>query len=192
MSAIETRFCSLCGACYAHEGQKPCYDSIDNEHIWGQQTTCNRDAESKAVENLIQIIADTAERKGITQTEAALEVTDGLFPTDQRDRVREMFTRHAVLGTSIIERDYGYAWSDNPQRFPRYRVTWNETSGELYALNFRTHEIETFCRIADRASIESLMEGWSDHIYDPCSLEWIRSRCSAMADELCGITGGDS
>lgn len=91
-----------------------------------------------------------------------------------------------------MTRDYGYYWSDNPRSFPRYRVSWDEETGLLSALNLATLEVEDFCCIKDRGRIDSLMEGWADHIYDPCSLEWIRKRCMERADELAGIGGTDA
>ena len=86
---------------------------------------------------------------------------------------------------------FGTWWSDNPRSFPRWRVEWSEVSGHLFAVNNSNEEqLEIFCQMKDRADIDSLMEGWSDHIYEPCSLEWIRRRCSDLADQLCGITEG--
>lgn len=90
-----------------------------------------------------------------------------------------------------MTRDYGWFWSDTPNCFPHYRVSWDPETGDLFAVNTDLQHYETFCCIKDRGRIDSLMEGWADHIYDPCSLEWIRRRCEERADELAGITGGD-
>lgn len=93
--------------------------------------------------------------------------------------------------TYLDEVDFGYWWSDTPKGFPRYRVTWNPNSGDLYASSHASHDAEIFCRVSRREDLDSLMDGWWAEMHKPCSLEWIRSRVSERADELAGLTGGD-
>jgi hypothetical protein len=83
--------------------------------------------------------------------------------------------------------DHGYFWSDTPERFPRYRVSWDEDSKELFTHNCSTGEQEVLAKIHRRSDLDDVMAEWPDLMYQPRSLEELRRRISLRADELAGV-----
>lgn len=82
------------------------------------------------------------------------------------------------------EVDFGVFWMDG-KRFPQYRVTWIEYTGEVYAIDLTPTQdesnrmIEILGVAKSRATIEEKLKGWSEvPMSDINSLSWVRERMS--------------
>ncbi len=65
------------------------------------------------------------------------------------------------------EHDFGAWWTigGNPRSYPRYRLSWIEDTGELYAVCHDGGKPDRFILIArfpDAESVERALEGWTD------------------------------
>lgn len=77
------------------------------------------------------------------------------------------------------EVDFGVWWSEDAQRYPRWRVSWIEKTGELYAVSLdhgAVSRVEIFGSFGSRDRVEAALAGWEDECEKPGSLKWIRSR----------------
>jgi hypothetical protein len=86
------------------------------------------------------------------------------------------------------ECDYGVWWSDNPQGFPRYRVSYVKDTGDVYAINQTTGRVEVLGTVEPdpiderdfrsrwEGPLDDLLEGWPDRCGPPGGLAWVRSR----------------
>lgn len=88
------------------------------------------------------------------------------------------------------ESDYGVHWRGDQDDAPRYgapfRVSYIQTTGEIYALNLRSDEVIVLGVVpADSAEIgeiyyrtvDEILRGWEEEFGRP--LEWIRDRLRA-------------
>lgn len=65
------------------------------------------------------------------------------------------------------EVDFGCWWtlSGNPREFPRWRVSWVEATGELYAVEMADHRPDRYLLLArfdNRQAVEAAMRGWAE------------------------------
>lgn len=85
-------------------------------------------------------------------------------------------------------RDFGTGWSNTRQSFPRYRLSWDDDSGELFTHNCSTGDEEVLAVIRNRSTVDFLLGEWHEVIYQPNSLRVIERRLSEYADELSGVS----
>ena len=82
--------------------------------------------------------------------------------------------------TLSIEHDFGVMWREGTRRRPRYRVSWIEATGELYALALSEFEqlrtVELLGLVETHEQVEQLLSGWEALPFDESTLEWVRER----------------
>lgn len=87
------------------------------------------------------------------------------------------------------ELDFGVWWTGE-RHFPRYRVSVVHYTGDLYVLDLYSktvellatlpHSCEMPARVLDHCEsccyelAKRLLTGWTDHIHEPNSLQWVR------------------
>jgi hypothetical protein len=84
--------------------------------------------------------------------------------------------------TLSIEHDFGVMWREGTRRRPRYRVSWIEATGELYALALSEFEhqrkVELLGIVETHDQVEQLLLGWAALPYGESTLEWVRERAT--------------
>lgn len=82
------------------------------------------------------------------------------------------------------ECDYGVWWQDG-KAFPRYRVSYVQLTGEVYALEGQTQEVVVLGVVPPDtkeigpkyyATLDKLLDGWEYQCGKPGSLQWVRDR----------------
>lgn len=79
------------------------------------------------------------------------------------------------------ESDFGVLWTEPDLPFPtypRYRVSWVERSGELYALELDGDERLEVLGVT--YAPDEALQGWEYECEKPGSLEWVRERISRI------------
>ena len=83
------------------------------------------------------------------------------------------------------EADYGCWWRDGQSDYPRYRVSYVQKTGEVYAVQLGNEaKVEVLGIVPpddDRIyyrTLDRILEGWADHIHEPGSLNWVRGKLS--------------
>ena len=81
---------------------------------------------------------------------------------------------HRQLSTEL---DFGVWWRGK-ETWPVYRVSWVERTGDLYATNQSTDEIEILgeSEPGNREMIEDILKGWADECGKIGSLNWVREQ----------------
>jgi hypothetical protein len=87
------------------------------------------------------------------------------------------------------EADYGVWWLEGQMTFPRYRVSYIQTTGEVYAINHTTRGVQVLGVVpADNlstdylhgetyyATLDKILAGWEDKCGQSNGLQWIRER----------------
>ena len=79
-----------------------------------------------------------------------------------------------------IEHDFGVMWREGTRKRPRYRVSWVEATGELYALALSEFEhlrkVELLGIVDTIEDVERVLCGWESLAYGESTLSWIRER----------------
>ena len=83
-------------------------------------------------------------------------------------------------------------WSDNPQGFPRYRVSYVKETGDVYAVNHSTGLVEVLGTVEPDPVPDSnftspwerplevlLADEWTDWCGKPGGLQWFRDKLAA-------------
>jgi hypothetical protein len=95
----------------------------------------------------------------------------------RRDQSEEQRARYLSR-----EVDFGVWWLEGDRAFPRYRVTWVEATGEIYAFRQAVFpgeedgEIRILGVCRDEAELERRLEGWPDRCGEPHGLTWVAGR----------------
>lgn len=73
------------------------------------------------------------------------------------------------------ELDFGCMWVeiDRP-RWPQYRVSWVDDTGEVYAVRLNHGRIELLGKVEGREQAEQALRGWA--MISPMTLDWVRDR----------------
>ena len=81
------------------------------------------------------------------------------------------------------EADYGVWWTELNHNWPKWRVSYIQKTGEVYAVQLSAGSQVKLLGVLppDDASIyyqtlDRILEGWADVIQKPGSLDWIRTR----------------
>lgn len=75
------------------------------------------------------------------------------------------------------EMDYGVWWHNgNPERFPRYRVSHVQDTGEMYAFSHKTQEVEIVAWFDTYEDAEKACEGWAELDNADMTLDWFREK----------------
>jgi len=79
------------------------------------------------------------------------------------------------------EVDYGVHWTEPGSRWPQYRVSFVEETGELYAAELKPlpideGRVELLGKFDDREAVDRALRGWPDAC-GPGGMDWIRARC---------------
>lgn len=83
------------------------------------------------------------------------------------------------------EADYGAWWTEPNQNWPRWRVSYIQKTGEVYAVQLNGGQVELLGVVPpDDARIyyqtlDRILEGWADIINEPGSLDWVRARLAS-------------
>src|SRR2546421_704911 len=92
-------------------------------------------------------------------------------------------TFHEVGGerrTLSLEHDFGVMWLAGTRRRPRYRVSWIEATGELYALALSEFEplqqVELLGIVDTQERVEQLLSGWETLPFGESALDWVHAR----------------
>ena len=73
------------------------------------------------------------------------------------------FRAEAPLSRSGVEVDFGCHWTEPGQTFPRWRVSWVERTGELYAVRTAGHPLLiVYAVIPAREAVDRVLAGWAD------------------------------
>lgn len=91
------------------------------------------------------------------------------------------------------ESDYGVWWTERNTRWPRYRVSYIQATGEVYAvaLDAKMSKVEVLARVAPDSikpgdvytrTLNSILNGWAEECGLPDSLAWIRRRLQPYDD----------
>jgi hypothetical protein len=79
-----------------------------------------------------------------------------------------------------LEHDFGVMWRAGRRRRPRYRVSWIEATGELYALALSEFEqlrdVELLGIVETHERVEQLLSGWETLPFDESTVDWVRAR----------------
>jgi hypothetical protein len=82
--------------------------------------------------------------------------------------------------TLSLEHDFGVMWREGTRRRPRYRVSWIEATGELYALALSEFEqlrsVKLLGLVETHEHVEQLLSGWEALTFDESTLDWVRER----------------
>jgi hypothetical protein len=95
---------------------------------------------------------------------------------------KDLFYAQDARRRCSTEIDFGVWWFEgDPFAFgrPSYRVSWIEDTGEFYAFNNQTKDVEWLGYAATEQEADALLGGWADVCGKPTSLPWVRS---ALAD----------
>ena len=75
------------------------------------------------------------------------------------------------------EVDFGVFWTYQGMPFPKWRVSWIEATGEVYAKELGGQErFAVLARADNRTQADALMRGWTDYDLRPKDLSWIVAR----------------
>lgn len=77
------------------------------------------------------------------------------------------------------ESDFGVWWTAENGRWPHYRVSVVKDTGDVYAIKTGEDEsVELLGTVpsGDYESAYAILEGWTDVIHYPNSLQWVRDR----------------
>lgn len=79
------------------------------------------------------------------------------------------------------EHDFGCWWVEGPT-WQRYRVSWVEATGEVYAIRATAEPapLELLAVIPDEADLTARLRGWADVCGARDSLAWVRRRLGAV------------
>jgi hypothetical protein len=88
------------------------------------------------------------------------------------------------------EADYGVWWKDDAIRGHNYRVSYIRSTGEIYAVNQSTQEVEILGVVpADKDpgilyydTLDGILEGWAKICGKRGSLNWVRIKLQQAAD----------
>ncbi len=88
------------------------------------------------------------------------------------------------------ERDFGVWWKDEGRDYPRWRVSWVELTGEVYAVEAtaapasrRRVRILGATEPGDRDAVERALDGWERLGEPEMELDWIRRRLGTRREE---------
>jgi hypothetical protein len=86
------------------------------------------------------------------------------------------------------ELDVGLWWREDTDG-PLHRAAWVSDTGELYLVRLGPSEegggdVEVLARVADRARLETALEGWREQCGRPRSLAWLRERAGRLGSRL--------
>ena len=77
------------------------------------------------------------------------------------------------------EVDFGVGWQ-GAERWPAWRVSWVEVTGEVYACrqtnNRQDDEVRILGMVTDEEDLESRLLGWPERMELPNSLDWIEEQ----------------
>lgn len=76
---------------------------------------------------------------------------------------------------SSPEVDFGVMWIDSAP-YPKHRVSWIEATGEVYAMNLTTSEIDLIGTLPTRGDVEAALDGWEHGPLNDKYLHWVRAR----------------
>lgn len=89
------------------------------------------------------------------------------------EKEREKFVRgYLERPIHLVERDFGYMWTSRGG-FPNYRVSWVQSTGEIYAFNCSTRCTETLGHLT-RSQLDQVMQKWPEIMHRPNSLDILR------------------
>ena len=80
------------------------------------------------------------------------------------------------------EADYGCWWTEPGHSWPRWRVSYIQKTGEVYAVQLTGGQVKLLGVVPpDDASIyyqtlDRILEGWADVIHELGSLDWVQAR----------------
>jgi hypothetical protein len=113
-----------------------------------------------------------------TQPKLRLGIYEGL----------DAFRAEAPLSRGGTEADFGCHWTEPGQSFPRWRVSWVERTGELYAVRTAGRPfLIVYAVIPDRAQVDRVLAGWAD-ANPRGGMSWVRRRLGAApAGEEAGL-----
>lgn len=81
------------------------------------------------------------------------------------------------------EADYGVYWTAPGQKWPYWRVSYIQKTGELYAVQLSAgSEVKLLGVVPpddDRyyyRTLDRILEGWAEAIHQPGSLDWLKAR----------------
>lgn len=91
------------------------------------------------------------------------------------------------------EADYGVWWTERGKPRPRYRVSYIQATGEVYAvaLDAQMSKVEVLARVQPDSmkpgdvyysTLDRILDGWAEECYLPDSLAWIRGRLHRETD----------
>lgn len=80
------------------------------------------------------------------------------------------------------EADYGVYWTEPGQNWPRWRVSYIQKTGEIYAVQLTGGQVKLLGVVPPDddgiyyQTLDRILEGWTDAIHQPGSLDWLQAR----------------
>jgi len=84
------------------------------------------------------------------------------------------------------EADYGVWWLDGTKTFPRYRVSYIHATGEVYAVNHNTADVQVLGVVKPDdedgeyngfyVTLDKILDGWPEKCGQPNGLQWVKER----------------
>lgn len=80
------------------------------------------------------------------------------------------------------EADYGCWWTEPGQSWPRWRVSYIQKTGEVYAVQLPGGRVNLLGIVPPDdpiyyyRTLDAILEGWADIIHQPGSLDWVKAR----------------
>jgi hypothetical protein len=107
-------------------------------------------------------------------------VADPALPGTEYASLEAFRTAGGPTRARSVEQHFGLMWRDGRRKRPRYRISWIESTGEVYALALsefdELRKVQLLGVVPTLELLERLLNGWQTLSYDESTLDWVRER----------------
>jgi hypothetical protein len=111
---------------------------------------------------------------------SAPQLSDPAVPGTEYESVDAFRAAGGPVRALSIEHHFGVMWRDGRRKRPRYRISWIESTGEVYALALsefdELRKVQLIGVVPTLERIEGLLNGWQSLAYEESTLDWVRER----------------
>lgn len=138
------------------------------DRAWaGQMPPCVDDEQTEAEERITEDLVPLL-KASLARVEDEVGITPVLHST-----LEVYYRGDPAYRERSPEVDFGVWWAE-ARGFPRYRVSWVQGTGELYALNHTTGAVTILAVLPTREEADCVLAGWGEHC-GPGGMEWLRA-----------------